>query len=156
LPSRIKTAGTGEQISVRQEEGHRKLSQLNEVSPAGFCYFDRSINSESWSAISRIKVDKVVNPFRRPIRILGNEGELERIESLLYRVWQGMKDEVEKDEADAKAIKKRQAGEIRAATKRSESAGSATSASDASPRRGGPRKDPWLDLLHQIPKSKLQ
>ena len=86
-----------------------------------------------WSAISRIKVNKVVNLFRRPyepIRILGNEGELERIESLLYRVWQGMKDEVEKDEADVKAIiKKRKAGEIRAANKakRSESAGSATS-----------------------------
>jgi hypothetical protein len=69
-----------------------------------------ALTLEFWSAISRIKVNKVVNLFRRPyepIRILGNEGELERIESLLYRVWQGMKDEVEKDEADAKAIIKK-------------------------------------------------
>lgn len=73
------------------------------------------------------------------------ENAEETIESLLERVWQEMKDEVEKDEADAKAVKKKKAGESRAANKakRNESTGSATSASDASPRRGRgrPRKN---------------
>jgi hypothetical protein len=72
--------------------------------------------------------------------VLDNEEELETIESLLERVWQEMKDEVEKDETDAKAIKQKKASETRAANKakRSENAGS-----DASPRRGRgrPRKN---------------
>ena len=45
----------------------------------------------------------------------------------MERVWQEMKDEVEKDEADAKAVKKKMAGESRVANKakRNESTGSA-------------------------------
>jgi hypothetical protein len=75
--------------------------------------------------ISRIKVNNKVADVRTSHWESWNPGQekLEKIESLLYRVWQGMKDKVEKDGADAKAIKKKKAGEIRAANKakRSES-----------------------------------
>ena len=88
---------------------------MSGVGPAGFCYsiVALTLSLGPLPVISHIQVNKVVNLFRckssaiRNPGILDNEEKPERIESLV-RVWQGMKDEMEKDGADAKAVEKKE------------------------------------------------